>query len=289
MVRHQLSLSSCRNSPAIRRFRLASTKAGRRISRGTRARLSDAARAARAGQLSCCSARREDAISIRLSLLDAPAPGLRRGAATDLPRRGAAWVQIDEPCLVLDLDLSDTSAPRLPTPMRRCRDDAPLSQDHADDLFRRARGQSRHRACAARRMACMSTSCAAPEQLACRARRGARPICVLVARRDRRPQRLERRSERASSIASSRSSRRRGHDRVQIAPSCSLLHTPIDLERETDLDPEVKAWLAFARAEDRRTRDAWRRRSPRDASRCVPLSLRIRGCGSRAAGLGQSQ
>jgi 5-methyltetrahydropteroyltriglutamate--homocysteine methyltransferase len=31
-----------------------------------------------------------------------------------------------------------------------------------------------------------------------------------------------------------------------IAPSCSLLHTPIDLEREKELDPDVKGWLAFA-------------------------------------------
>ena len=33
---------------------------------------------------------------------------------------------------------------------------------------------------------------------------------------------------------------------VVVAPSCSLLHTPIDLNRETDLDPEVRSWLAFA-------------------------------------------
>lgn len=33
---------------------------------------------------------------------------------------------------------------------------------------------------------------------------------------------------------------------IIVAPSCSLLHTPIDLERETTLDPEIKAWLAFA-------------------------------------------
>lgn len=32
---------------------------------------------------------------------------------------------------------------------------------------------------------------------------------------------------------------------VQIAPSCSLLHAPIDLELETKLDPRVKDWLAF--------------------------------------------
>lgn len=33
---------------------------------------------------------------------------------------------------------------------------------------------------------------------------------------------------------------------VQIAPSCSLLHTPVDLELETGLDPQVRNWLAFA-------------------------------------------
>jgi 5-methyltetrahydropteroyltriglutamate--homocysteine methyltransferase len=38
----------------------------------------------------------------------------------------------------------------------------------------------------------------------------------------------------------------RGADRVQIAPSCSLLHVPIDLEFETDLDPDLKSWLSFA-------------------------------------------
>ncbi len=32
-----------------------------------------------------------------------------------------------------------------------------------------------------------------------------------------------------------------------IAPSCSLLHVPLDLCWETRLDPEVRAWLSFAR------------------------------------------
>ena len=31
-----------------------------------------------------------------------------------------------------------------------------------------------------------------------------------------------------------------------IAPSCSLLHTPVDLALETKLDDEIKQWLAFA-------------------------------------------
>ena len=38
-----------------------------------------------------------------------------------------------------------------------------------------------------------------------------------------------------------------GDDRVIIAPSCSLLHSPIDLELETELDPEIKNWMAFAK------------------------------------------
>lgn len=38
-----------------------------------------------------------------------------------------------------------------------------------------------------------------------------------------------------------------GPDRVQVAPSCSLLHSPIDLAHETALDEELKSWLAFAK------------------------------------------
>ena len=38
-----------------------------------------------------------------------------------------------------------------------------------------------------------------------------------------------------------------GKDNVEIAPSCSLLHVPADLEQETKLDEELKGWLAFAR------------------------------------------
>ena len=38
-----------------------------------------------------------------------------------------------------------------------------------------------------------------------------------------------------------------GEERVMVGPSCSLLHTPVDLELETDLDDELRSWLAFAR------------------------------------------
>nr|WP_209437594.1 5-methyltetrahydropteroyltriglutamate--homocysteine S-methyltransferase [Pedobacter petrophilus] len=41
-----------------------------------------------------------------------------------------------------------------------------------------------------------------------------------------------------------------GSDRILIAPSCSLLHSPCDLDLETNgetLTPEIKQWLAFAK------------------------------------------
>ncbi|MYM81983.1 5-methyltetrahydropteroyltriglutamate--homocysteine S-methyltransferase [Duganella sp. FT50W] len=35
-------------------------------------------------------------------------------------------------------------------------------------------------------------------------------------------------------------------ERLWIAPSCSLLHVPVDLDSEQTLDAEIKSWLAFA-------------------------------------------
>ncbi|MFC5697324.1 5-methyltetrahydropteroyltriglutamate--homocysteine S-methyltransferase [Pseudomonas sp. GCM10022186] len=35
-------------------------------------------------------------------------------------------------------------------------------------------------------------------------------------------------------------------ERLWVAPSCSLLHSPVDLAREDQLDAELKGWLAFA-------------------------------------------
>ncbi len=37
-----------------------------------------------------------------------------------------------------------------------------------------------------------------------------------------------------------------GADRVIVASSCSLIHSPVDLKNEDKLDSEIKSWLAFA-------------------------------------------
>lgn len=36
-------------------------------------------------------------------------------------------------------------------------------------------------------------------------------------------------------------------ERLWVAPSCSLLHSPVNLERETQLPVDIKSWLAFAK------------------------------------------
>ncbi|WP_027180236.1 5-methyltetrahydropteroyltriglutamate--homocysteine S-methyltransferase [Maridesulfovibrio bastinii] len=38
-----------------------------------------------------------------------------------------------------------------------------------------------------------------------------------------------------------------GSERVLAGSSCSLLHSPVDLDYENKIDPEIKSWLAFAR------------------------------------------
>ncbi len=38
-----------------------------------------------------------------------------------------------------------------------------------------------------------------------------------------------------------------GKDRIMVGPGCSLLHSPIDLDLETELDDNIKSWMAFAK------------------------------------------
>jgi len=44
-----------------------------------------------------------------------------------------------------------------------------------------------------------------------------------------------------------RAAHKLGSDRILLGPSCSLLHSPVDLEEEKQLDAELKSWLAFAK------------------------------------------
>ena len=49
-----------------------------------------------------------------------------------------------------------------------------------------------------------------------------------------------------------------GEERVMISPSCSLLHTPFDLDNETEIAPEIKNWMAFAKQKLQEVNDLYR-------------------------------
>jgi len=170
-----------------------------------------------------------------LSLLEAVLPVYEEVLA-QLARAGADWVQIDEPCLVLDLDDAQRAALKLA--YKRLSVNGPKvmlatyfgalgdNLDLATDLPVHGLHVDLVRA---------------PEQLDAVWQR-ARPDMLLslgvidgrnVWRAD-----LDALLDRIAPIAAERD--------LILAPSCSLLHTPVDLALETALDPEVKQWLAFA-------------------------------------------
>lgn len=60
-------------------------------------------------------------------------------------------------------------------------------------------------------------------------------------------------------------------DRVDVAPSCSLLHVPIDAAAERDVDPQILRWLAFAKQKAREA--ALLARALRDGTGAITAEL----------------
>lgn len=158
-----------------------------------------------------------------------------------LKAAGAAWVQIDEPCLVLDLEADRLAAYRKAYATLETADRPKLLlatyfgsvRDHLEtlaqlpidglhiDLVR------------------------APEQL----------DAVLEVLPDswvlslglidgRNIWRSD--LDRALSLAE-RARSQLGASRIFLAPSCSLLHSPVDVDQEVALNPSLRSWLAFAK------------------------------------------
>jgi 5-methyltetrahydropteroyltriglutamate--homocysteine methyltransferase len=175
-----------------------------------------------------------------LSLLDDLLP-----VYVDVLRRlssdGAEWVQIDEPCLVLDLDEAAHEA--------LCRTYASIGQAVPQlkvmlTTYFGGLGDNLDTAVSLPVAGLHLDLVRAPEQLdavLAKAPRGLILSLGLVDGRNIWRTDLEKVLARIEPIVAER-----GTDHVQMAPSCSLLHSPIDLELETNLDPEVKGWLAFA-------------------------------------------
>jgi 5-methyltetrahydropteroyltriglutamate--homocysteine methyltransferase len=158
-----------------------------------------------------------------------------------LQEAGADWVQIDEPCLVLDLDEVDRAALRgaYDTLVKA----APFLKIMLASYFGPL-GDNLPTAASLPVAGLHFDLVRAPDQLGT-VLGSVRPDLVLslgvvdgrnVWRAD-----LEAILDHLEPVVA-----RHGPDRVIVAPSCSLLHSPLDLEVETQLDAELKGWLAFA-------------------------------------------
>ncbi|SHN86349.1 5-methyltetrahydropteroyltriglutamate--homocysteine S-methyltransferase [Bradyrhizobium erythrophlei] len=175
-----------------------------------------------------------------LSLLDRLLP-VYIEVLRELASRGAEWVQLDEPCLVLDLDETARSA------LRRAYGRFALEMPGIKIMLASyfgAIGDNLETALALPVAGLHVDLVRAPEQLDQIASRVRKDLVLSLGVVDGRnvwrsnlPALLERLEPAVARL---------GKDRVQLAPSCSMLHVPIDLDLEIDLDSEVKGWLAFS-------------------------------------------
>lgn len=203
---------------------------------------------------------RDNTLRSPLALVDAILPAYERLLQV-VAAAGVTWVQLDEPCLVMDLD-RDTSHvyEQVLGRLSRCEARPKLIlATYFGDL--RA---NRPLALAAGFEALHVDLVRAPEQLEPLLAGIANPGSAGVSST---PDEGVRRSIDSRTIVSlgivdgrnvwrtdldrahglvRRAVERVGTDRVWIAPSCSLLHTPVDVETEVNLDAELRRWLAFA-------------------------------------------
>ena len=176
----------------------------------------------------------------RLSLLERLLPVYEQVLA-QLRAAGAEWVQIDEPCLVLDLS-AEARAAFLPTYQRLAKSATGISL-----LLATYFGELRENleVATALPVAGLHLDFVAGEgQLETALSRVPEKMVLSLGVIDgRNIWRAD--LDRALAVAKKAASALGSH-RVFAAPSCSLLHVPIDLKLETALNDEIFSWLAFA-------------------------------------------
>jgi 5-methyltetrahydropteroyltriglutamate--homocysteine methyltransferase len=187
-------------------------------------------------QLSKSSDGTTDPLSLLPGLLPVYAEILRRLAAA-----GADWVQIDEPCLVRDLD--DRARRAFETTFPVLASAAPglklLLTTYFGDI-----GDNLDMALRLPVAGLHLDLVRAPAQLDRALAKAPSDLILSLGVVDGRNvwrSDLIAVLDRLEPVAG-----QRGLDRLMLAPSCSLLHVPVDLDQETELDPELKSWLAFA-------------------------------------------
>ena len=158
-----------------------------------------------------------------------------------LEAAGAGWVQIDEPALVLDLPAQAQAA--FPRAYAALREAAP-KLDLLLATYFGALGDNLATALALPVSGLHVDLVRAPEQL---------DAVVAGARADQTlslgvvdGRNVWRTDLAAAHALLRRAADARGARQIMVAPSCSLLHVPVDLAQETGLDPVLAGGLAFA-------------------------------------------
>lgn len=178
--------------------------------------------------------------SERLDLLDALLPAY--GQLLDrLHQAGAAWVQIDEPFLVLDLDQRTQQAYlHAYTKLAKITRPQLLLTTYFGHLDRNLELVSR----------------LPVEGLHIDLTQGDRHVQDIIATIPRRwvlsaglinGRNVWRHSLPALLALAQRMKQQRPESTLWLAPSCSLLHVPIDVDLEKQMDDDLRGWLAFAR------------------------------------------
>ncbi|MGP6158522.1 MAG: 5-methyltetrahydropteroyltriglutamate--homocysteine S-methyltransferase [Vulcanimicrobiaceae bacterium] len=167
-----------------------------------------------------------------------------------LPRRGVTRVQLDEPCLVLDLDEEALEAYR--RVYRDLADAAPGLRVTLATFFNPLPVRQ------------LATVLALPiDTLHLDLTRGPQPMDEIVSGLSAGVTlslgivdgRNVWRTDLSKALAVLEGvAARVGTERVVVAPSCSLLHVPHDLDDETELDDELRSWLSFGKEKLRELR-----------------------------------
>jgi 5-methyltetrahydropteroyltriglutamate--homocysteine methyltransferase len=177
----------------------------------------------------------------RLKLLDRLLPVYEQ-VLRQLREAGAEWIQIDEPCLVLDLSEGARAA------LRPAYERLSKAASGVSLLVATYFGELRDNleiACQLPVAGLHVDLVAGESQLADVLPRLPERMTLSVGVIDGRN--IWRADLDLALALVQRSADALGQHRVFVAPSCSLLHVPIDLGQEVALPAEVSSWLAFAR------------------------------------------
>lgn len=222
------------------RFRLASAKPANEY-REARAAGIDATTVLIGPMTFLLLAKTKGAAFDRLSLLDALLP-VYGDVLDTLAEAGATWVQLDEPCLALDRNDAERAAYRraYETIAKRAGKLQLMVATYFAGL-----GENLETALSLPVQGLHVDLVRAPGQLAPLLANWPKGRVLSAGVIDGRN--VWRADLEKQAALVERAAAKVGKSQLWVAPSCSLLHTPLDLDLETKLDAELKTWLAFSK------------------------------------------